>query len=222
MAQFVEFLNHASASAARGRLLAVHCRGGKGRTGSMCCAWLLYTKTCDDADDALNLFALERTELALGRKKLQGVETPSQRRYVHQVCGGVGVVVGPGGAEPRAFRRRPRVSLPLPTRSLPVPTRSLPLPTRSLPVPTRSLPVPTRSLPVPTRSLPVPTSPTPTTLPPSRRVPPPGGRAAAVAGSVLPSGRRPDAHAFGRASTRERWRRSRRWRRQRSWWQRSW
>lgn len=86
MAQFVDFLNSAAASAARGRLLAVHCRGGKGRTGSVCCAWLLYTKVCEDADDALALFALERTELGLGRKKLQGVDTPSQRRYVHQVA----------------------------------------------------------------------------------------------------------------------------------------
>eukprot|EP00966_Prymnesium_polylepis_P070608 1640849-Prymnesium_polylepis.1 len=67
------------------RMVAVHCRGGKGRTGSLCCAWLLYTRTCDDADDALNMFALERTELSLGSRKLQGVDTPSQRRYVQYV-----------------------------------------------------------------------------------------------------------------------------------------
>ena len=86
MSQFVEFLNVAAAAAARGRLLAVHCRGGKGRTGSVCCAWLLFTQECGDADDALAFFALERTELGLGKKKLQGVDTPSQRRYVHQVA----------------------------------------------------------------------------------------------------------------------------------------
>ena len=86
MAQFVEFLNHAAAAAQRGRLLAIHCRGGKGRTGCMCCAWLLYSNGASDADDALTLFALERTELGLGRRKLQGVDTPSQRRYVHQVA----------------------------------------------------------------------------------------------------------------------------------------
>ena len=34
---------------------------------------------------ALAHFALERTELALGRKKIQGVDTPSQRRYIHQL-----------------------------------------------------------------------------------------------------------------------------------------
>jgi protein-tyrosine phosphatase len=51
--------------------LAIHCRGGKGRTGSMCCAWLLYSRACLDADDALTHFALERTELSLGKKKIQ-------------------------------------------------------------------------------------------------------------------------------------------------------
>ena len=84
MLQFVEFLNsmrHKLAS----HTLAIHCRGGKGRTGSMCCAWLLYSRACLDADDALTHFALERTELSLGRKKIQGVDTPSQRRYVHQL-----------------------------------------------------------------------------------------------------------------------------------------
>ena len=86
MAQFVEFLNASAAAVLRGRLLAIHCRGGKGRTGSMCCAWLLYTKECEDADDALAFFALERTDLARGKKKLQGVDTPSQRRYVHQLA----------------------------------------------------------------------------------------------------------------------------------------
>ena len=39
-----------------------------------------YARAAVDADDALTLFALERTELALGKKKIQGVDTPSQRR----------------------------------------------------------------------------------------------------------------------------------------------
>lgn len=88
MAQMVQFLNAASTFVAgdAGRVLVVHCRGGKGRTGSLCCAWLLYTCTCVDAEDALQMFALERTELGLGRKKLQGVDTPSQRRFVHAIA----------------------------------------------------------------------------------------------------------------------------------------
>jgi hypothetical protein len=85
MAQFVEFVNASSASWQRGRALAVHCRGGKGRTGSVCCAWLLYTRDAVDADDALAAFALARTELGLNARRLQGVDTPSQKRYVHQM-----------------------------------------------------------------------------------------------------------------------------------------
>ena len=73
MAQFVELLNTAAAAAHRGRLLVIHCRGGKGRTGCACCAWLLYACEATDADDALAIFALERTELGLGRRRLQGV-----------------------------------------------------------------------------------------------------------------------------------------------------
>ncbi|KAL1499580.1 hypothetical protein AB1Y20_011780 [Prymnesium parvum] len=84
MEQYVHFLNEAAAFASErpSGVIVVHCRGGKGRTGSMVCAWLLFTGVCVDAEDALHLFALERTELTLGRKKLQGVDTPSQRRSV--------------------------------------------------------------------------------------------------------------------------------------------
>lgn len=70
----------------RTNIAAVHCRGGKGRTGSFCCAWLLYTKEADDAQDALNFFALRRTDMAQRKmSKVQGVETPSQVRYVGYV-----------------------------------------------------------------------------------------------------------------------------------------
>ena len=48
-------------------------------------AWLLLQGVAQDAQDALATFALERTELGLGKKKLQGVDTPSQQRYVHQI-----------------------------------------------------------------------------------------------------------------------------------------
>eukprot|EP00913_Durusdinium_trenchii_P031377 g29377.t1 len=48
-------------SECRSNIVAVHCRGGKGRTGSFCCAWLLYTKEAEDAEDALNFFALRRS-----------------------------------------------------------------------------------------------------------------------------------------------------------------
>jgi hypothetical protein len=36
-------------SLSRGRVIAVHCRGGKGRTGSLVCAWLFYSGFCRTA-----------------------------------------------------------------------------------------------------------------------------------------------------------------------------
>jgi len=66
-------------------IIAVHCRGGKGRTGSLCCAWLLYSKTELDAEKALAAFAKRRTDRRRS-KKLCGVETPSQVRYVRQLA----------------------------------------------------------------------------------------------------------------------------------------
>jgi len=67
-------------------VLAVHCRGGKGRTGSFCCAWLLYSHQAEDAKDALNFYAVRRTDMQqVGTMKVQGVETPSQVRYLEYV-----------------------------------------------------------------------------------------------------------------------------------------
>eukprot|EP00301_Raphidiophrys_heterophryoidea_P001324 c10644_g1_i3.p1 GENE.c10644_g1_i3~~c10644_g1_i3.p1 ORF type:complete len:415 (+),score=69.96 c10644_g1_i3:61-1245(+) len=57
----------------------VHCRGGKGRTGLCVCAWLLHSKTIDNAQEALNMFASRRTDESLSRR-FQGVQTPSQFR----------------------------------------------------------------------------------------------------------------------------------------------
>jgi len=62
-------------------VIAVHCKGGKGRTGTMISVALLKTGVCQTADEALALFAEGRTDLRHG-KTYQGVETPSQTRYV--------------------------------------------------------------------------------------------------------------------------------------------
>ncbi|ELT95902.1 hypothetical protein CAPTEDRAFT_62994, partial [Capitella teleta] len=62
-------------------IIAVHCKGGKGRTGTMICVWLVESGAFDEAKESLEYFGDRRTDLSVGRK-FQGVETPSQSRYV--------------------------------------------------------------------------------------------------------------------------------------------
>ena len=62
-------------------VVAVHCKNGKGRTGVVVCAWLLYSTFSDSARDAIQVFAAAR--LGSKAKVEDAVETPSQRRYVH-------------------------------------------------------------------------------------------------------------------------------------------
>ncbi|CAF1513327.1 unnamed protein product [Adineta steineri] len=62
-------------------VIAVHCKGGKGRTGTMISVTLLRSGICETAEKALDLFAEGRTDLRHG-KQYQGVKTPSQTRYV--------------------------------------------------------------------------------------------------------------------------------------------
>jgi len=86
MEQFLAFLADAREfrGASQDNVLAVHCKAGKGRTGSLCCAWLLYAKRQKTVEQALQVFAERRTDTRIGRK-LRGVETPSQVRYVKQL-----------------------------------------------------------------------------------------------------------------------------------------
>lgn len=62
------------------RTVSVHCKGGKGRTGTMICCYLLYTGLKTTAEDALYHFARLRTKV--GSSEFQGVQAPSQHRYV--------------------------------------------------------------------------------------------------------------------------------------------
>jgi PTEN phosphatase family protein len=65
-------------------VLAVNCKGGKGRTGTFLTAYLLRCGHFATAEEALQFFAERRTDLEVGAM-FQGVETPSQARYVQYV-----------------------------------------------------------------------------------------------------------------------------------------
>ena len=62
-------------------VIVVHCKGGKGRTGTMICVWLVEAGVFSDAKESLDYFGCRRTDTNVG-SKFQGVETPSQSRYV--------------------------------------------------------------------------------------------------------------------------------------------
>jgi phosphatidylinositol-3,4,5-trisphosphate 3-phosphatase/dual-specificity protein phosphatase PTEN len=58
-------------------IAVIHCKAGKGRTGLMISAWMLYSKEWATAKDALTFYAAMRTY------NQKGVTIPSQIRYVH-------------------------------------------------------------------------------------------------------------------------------------------
>ncbi|KAJ8391447.1 hypothetical protein AAFF_G00089210 [Aldrovandia affinis] len=68
-------------SADPSNVIAIHCKGGKGRTGTMVCTWLIDSDQFESAEQSLDYFGERRTDKSMS-SKFQGVETPSQSRYV--------------------------------------------------------------------------------------------------------------------------------------------
>mmetsp|Transcript_27176 Transcript_27176/g.45694 ORF Transcript_27176/g.45694 Transcript_27176/m.45694 type:complete len:427 (-) Transcript_27176:753-2033(-) len=63
-------------------VVAIHCKGGKGRTGVVTASILLKLHKDYYAEKALTRFAVMRTEDDVSQAKRVGVDGPSQRRYV--------------------------------------------------------------------------------------------------------------------------------------------
>lgn len=64
------------------QVLAIHCRGGKGRTGMFVCALMLWTRTVPMAKTAIKYFDQRRRDESKAALPVQTCTSPSQIRCV--------------------------------------------------------------------------------------------------------------------------------------------
>ncbi|XP_036312976.1 phosphatidylinositol 3,4,5-trisphosphate 3-phosphatase TPTE2-like isoform X1 [Pipistrellus kuhlii] len=84
LSEMVEFSKEAQNWLAQDdkNIVVIHCKGGKGRSGTMICACLIICEVFTTAEESLRYFGERRTDTTTSYK-FQGVETPSQNRYVN-------------------------------------------------------------------------------------------------------------------------------------------
>eukprot|EP01062_Namystynia_karyoxenos_P011901 TRINITY_DN14276_c0_g1_i3.p1 TRINITY_DN14276_c0_g1~~TRINITY_DN14276_c0_g1_i3.p1 ORF type:complete len:709 (+),score=223.20 TRINITY_DN14276_c0_g1_i3:260-2386(+) len=86
-------------------VIVVHCKAGKGRTGTCICSYLIWTGLESSAEAAMRTFAHARTEGGFS-----GVESPSQARYLHYFDRYVNVLgkrIAPASWQPRELHVGP-------------------------------------------------------------------------------------------------------------------
>ncbi|PFH46902.1 hypothetical protein AMATHDRAFT_77454 [Amanita thiersii Skay4041] len=66
----------------RGRMTAIHCRGGVGRTGTLVCCWFVYSQIAKDGKEALAIVESLWKTVPKSKRFHQSPETGAQMEFV--------------------------------------------------------------------------------------------------------------------------------------------